>query len=125
MLKILGIFFIIFFKTYSLNLGPIDFDKKIENGKMEKVDFNLKNNSLLEKEYNLKIEESNIYIKPKKFRLKPEENKKFEIKIYNNNLKKGIKSYYLEIDEKIIDKPKKNQINLNKKYRIKQNYIAL
>lgn len=118
---ILG-FLLSFSLCFSLELSDKEFSETIKIGTSKTKEYSLKNNSELKKEYFFSSDDSNVKIRPKGFRLKPFEERKFKITATPNKI--GKKQYYLEIKEVIREKPKENSVNINKVYRIQQHYIG-
>lgn len=116
------IYFLVFISSFALDLSDKDLNLNIAKGKSLFKEYTLTNNSNIEKEYYLSATDKNIKITPKGFRLKPFENKNFKITVNGNNEDVGTYSYYLEIKEVIRKEAKKNELNVNKLFRIKQKY---
>lgn len=124
MLKTIISFLLLSIGLYSMELSSIEFGEKIKFGTDKSVDYKLKNNSNLKKEYILDATGKNISITPKRFTLEPYETKKFKITVKADTSFKGEKDYYLEISELLKIFPSNGAVNLNKKYRIKQIYLV-
>ena len=120
-MKYILAYFLIFISSFSLELSDKDFNLNVSKGKSISKEYTLTNNSELEKEYYLSATDKDVKITPKGFRLKPFADKKFQI-IASGNKELGKHDYYLEIKEVIRKEPKKNEVNINKLFRIKQKY---
>lgn len=124
MLKMMITFLFLSLGIYSMELSSIEFGEKIKAGTEKSVEYKLKNNSTMKKEYILKTSETNVLITPKRFILNPYETKKFKIIVKTKDFFKGKKEYYLEINELIKEPLSNATMNINKKYRIKQKYLV-
>lgn len=108
--------------SFSLELSDKDFGEKIKVGKTKTREYVITNNSELEKEYYFSTTDRNVKISPKGFRLIPFESRK--IKISAKPKKRGKYEYYLEIKE-VIREQKENSVNINKLFRIRQEYTGV
>lgn len=109
--------------VFAIKIDETKFDKKVILGSSTSKKFTLTNNKDKVIRYNLSVEgdKKNISVEPKRLLIGSGESKSFTVKVSGD--KQGKASYYLVVDEDIIDlKPEANQMKIKMKYRFKQNY---
>ena len=121
-MRYIAMFLLSFSISFGLELSEKDFGERIKVRSSKTKEYTLTNDSELTKEYHLSVTDKNVTVSTKKFVLKPFRSRKF--KLTAKPKEKGKKEYYLEIKELIKKKAKENSVNVNKLFRIKQNYVG-
>lgn len=124
MKKILSIFFLFSYLSFSYEISDLDFSKEILKGNTEFKEYTLKNNDEYIVRYDFYIEDDkDVLVSPTNLILMPGEEKKFKIFVKADK-EKGKHSYFFVIKEKIVNKEKKkNELVVNLTSRIFQEYL--
>ncbi|MGL5277745.1 MAG: hypothetical protein ACRC8M_01510 [Cetobacterium sp.] len=104
----------------AFKLSELEFGETLAPNTKKSKEFTIENNSRVLKKYEFSVDNQNIEIQPKEFKLKPNEKRKFLITVDAKKLK-GTHDYFLIIKDSENQKSK-NVVNLHKVVRIKQKY---